>query len=143
MGIKNILKIAKKILTKKKDAVEEPMILKTEDVIKKPEVNQDRITETTSTLTRETQLTWVEYFQNQYKPLKQFFSNKKSYTTSTSSCNQYLQLTAEISQSSATDADGSSTSVKTKRKGRSATILTSSAGVEGDATLGKKSLLGE
>jgi hypothetical protein len=43
----------------------------------------------------------------------------------------------------ATDADGSSTSVKTKRKGRSATILTSSAGVEGDATLGKKSLLGE
>jgi hypothetical protein len=51
--------------------------------------------------------------------------------------------TAEISQSSATDADGSSTSVKTKRKGRSATILTSSTGVEGDATLGKKSLLGE
>jgi hypothetical protein len=51
--------------------------------------------------------------------------------------------TAEVSQSSATDADGSSTSVKTKRKGRSATILTSSAGVEGDATLGKKSLLGE
>jgi hypothetical protein len=49
---------------------------------------------------------------------------------------------AEVSQSSATDADGSSTSVKTKRKGRSATILTSSAGVEGDATLGKKSLLG-
>ena len=60
--------------------------------------------------------------------------------------------TAEISQSSATDADGSSTSVKTngsstsvktKRKGRSATILTSPTGVEGDATLGKKSLLGE
>jgi len=50
--------------------------------------------------------------------------------------------TAEISQSTATDADGYSSSVKTKRKGRSATILTSSAGVEGDATLGKKSLLG-
>ena len=49
---------------------------------------------------------------------------------------------AEISQSTATDADGYSSSVKTKRKGRSATILTSSAGVEGDATLGKKSLLG-
>ena len=49
---------------------------------------------------------------------------------------------AEISQSTATDADGDLTSVKTKRKGRSATILTSSAGVEGDATLGKKSLLG-
>jgi hypothetical protein len=54
MGIKNILKIAKKILTKKKDEVEEPMILKVEDVIKKPETSQDRITETTSTLTRET-----------------------------------------------------------------------------------------
>lgn len=50
--------------------------------------------------------------------------------------------TAEVSQSTATDADGYSSSVKTKRKGRSATILTSSAGVEGDATLGKKSLLG-
>tara|TARA_R110000787_G_scaffold9664_1_gene33519 strand:+ start:432 stop:683 length:252 start_codon:yes stop_codon:yes gene_type:complete len=50
--------------------------------------------------------------------------------------------TAEVSQSTATDADGSSTSVKTKRKGRSGTILTSSAGVEGDTTLGKKSLLG-
>tara|TARA_R100001377_G_scaffold76826_1_gene53882 strand:+ start:557 stop:841 length:285 start_codon:yes stop_codon:yes gene_type:complete len=50
--------------------------------------------------------------------------------------------TAEVSQSTATDADGYSSSVKTKRKGRSATILTSSAGVEGDVTLGKKSLLG-
>jgi hypothetical protein len=77
MGIKNILKIAKKILTKKKDEVEEPMILKTEDVIKKPEVNQDRITETTSTLTRETQLTWVEYLQNQ-----NFFSKQKCTTRS-------------------------------------------------------------
>ncbi len=48
---------------------------------------------------------------------------------------------AEISQSTATDADGYSSSVK-QTKGRSATILTSSAGVEGDATLGKKSLLG-
>jgi len=53
--------------------------------------------------------------------------------------------TAEVSQSTATDADGYSSaamSLKTKRKGRSATILTSSAGVEGDATLGKRSLLG-
>jgi hypothetical protein len=51
---------------------------------------------------------------------------------------------AEVSQSSATDATGmDSASKKIKRKGRSATILTSSAGVEGDATLGKKSLLGE
>ena len=52
--------------------------------------------------------------------------------------------TAEVSQSAATDATGmDSASKKIKRKGRSATILTSSAGVEGDATLGKKSLLGE
>ena len=51
---------------------------------------------------------------------------------------------AEVSQSAATDATGmDSASKKIKRKGRSATILTSSAGVEGDATLGKKSLLGE
>jgi len=52
--------------------------------------------------------------------------------------------TAEVSQSSATDAtEMDSASKKIKRKGRSATILTSSSGVEGDATLGKKSLLGE
>lgn len=50
--------------------------------------------------------------------------------------------TAEVSQSTSTDADGYSSSVKTKRKGRSATILTGPAGVEGDVTLGKKSLLG-
>lgn len=50
--------------------------------------------------------------------------------------------TAEVSQSTAMDADGYSSSVKTKRKGRSATILTGPAGVEGDVTLGKKSLLG-
>jgi hypothetical protein len=79
----------------------------------------------------------VEYLQNQklpyHKPAQAILiQNLKVSPT-----------TAEISQSSATDADGSSTSVKTKRKGRSATILTSSAGVEGDATLGKKSLLGE
>jgi len=50
---------------------------------------------------------------------------------------------AEVSQSEAANADGNlETSIKNKRKGRSATILTSTAGVEGDATLGKKSLLG-
>jgi hypothetical protein len=39
--------------------------------------------------------------------------------------------TAEVSQSAATDATGMySASKKIKRKGRSATILTSSAGVE-------------
>ena len=50
--------------------------------------------------------------------------------------------TAEVSQSAATDMYQTSASRKIKRKGRSATILTSTAGVEGDATLGKKSLLG-
>ena len=51
--------------------------------------------------------------------------------------------TAEVSQSAATDATGmDSASKKIKRKGRSATILTSPTGVEGDATLGKKTLLG-
>ena len=49
---------------------------------------------------------------------------------------------AEVSQSAATDMDQGTTSRKVKRKGRSATILTSTAGVEGDATLGTKSLLG-
>lgn len=50
--------------------------------------------------------------------------------------------TSEVSQSAATDMDQGSASRKIKRKGRSATILTSTAGVEGDTTLGKKSLLG-
>lgn len=50
--------------------------------------------------------------------------------------------TAEVSQSAATDMDQTSDIRKRKRKGRSATILTSTAGVEGDATLGTKSLLG-
>jgi|TARA_R110000782_G_scaffold565_1_gene1892 hypothetical protein len=50
---------------------------------------------------------------------------------------------AEVSQSSATDADGFD-SRKTKAKGRSATIMTSSKGVEDETiTLGKKSLLGQ
>ena len=50
---------------------------------------------------------------------------------------------AEVSQSSATSADGYD-SRKTKAKGRSATIMTSSKGVEDETiTLGKKSLLGQ
>jgi hypothetical protein len=50
---------------------------------------------------------------------------------------------AEVSQSEATNADGTtSASRKIKRKGRSATILTSPTGVEGGATLGTQSLLG-
>ena len=50
---------------------------------------------------------------------------------------------AEVSQSSATAMDGYD-SRKTKRKGRSATIMTSSRGVqrEDTLTLGKPSLLG-
>jgi hypothetical protein len=49
---------------------------------------------------------------------------------------------AEVSQSSATNQDGETDMRKVRRRGRSATILTSTAGVEGDATLGTKSLLG-
>ena len=50
---------------------------------------------------------------------------------------------AEVSQSSAVDADGYD-SRRTKAKGRSATIITSSKGVEDETiTLGKKSLLGQ
>ena len=51
--------------------------------------------------------------------------------------------TAEVSQSEATATDGmGAMSRKVKRKGRSATILTSSAGVDESVTLGTKSLLG-
>jgi hypothetical protein len=51
--------------------------------------------------------------------------------------------TAEVSQSEATAADGTGAmSRKVKRKGRSATILTSSSGVDQSVTLGTQSLLG-
>ena len=50
---------------------------------------------------------------------------------------------AEVSQSEATSADGYDAR-KTKAKGRSSTIITSSKGVEDETiTLGKKSLLGQ
>ena len=50
---------------------------------------------------------------------------------------------AEVSQSEATSMDGYD-SRKTKAKGRSATIMTSSKGVEDETlTLGRKSLLGQ
>ena len=49
---------------------------------------------------------------------------------------------AEVSQSTATSMDGYD-SRKTKRRGRSATILTGPTGVQEDLTLGKKSLLGQ
>ena len=50
---------------------------------------------------------------------------------------------AEVSQSSATSADGYDLR-KTKAKGRSATITTGSKGVEDETvTLGKKTLLGQ
>ena len=49
----------------------------------------------------------------------------------------------EVSQATATSMDGYD-SRKTKAKGRSATIMTSSKGVEDDTlTLGRKSLLGK
>ena len=50
---------------------------------------------------------------------------------------------AEVSQSTATSMDGYD-SRKTKRRGRSATILTGPAGVQEEtATLGRRSLLGQ
>ena len=50
---------------------------------------------------------------------------------------------AEVSQSEATNMDGYDAR-KTKAKGRSSTIITSSKGVEDESlTLGKKSLLGK
>jgi hypothetical protein len=50
---------------------------------------------------------------------------------------------SEVSQATATSMDGYD-SRKTKAKGRSATIMTSSKGVEDETlTLGKKSLLGQ
>jgi len=50
---------------------------------------------------------------------------------------------AEVSQSEATSADGYDLR-KTKAKGRSSTIMTSSKGVSDETiTLGKKSLLGQ
>ena len=50
---------------------------------------------------------------------------------------------AEVSQSEATNMDGYDAR-KTKAKGRSSTIMTSSKGVEDESlTLGKKSLLGK
>ena len=48
---------------------------------------------------------------------------------------------AEVSQSTATDADVYDPR-KTKRKGRSTTIITSAQGVDQNFTLGKQSLLG-
>ena len=50
--------------------------------------------------------------------------------------------TAEVSQSTAVSADGYD-SMNTKRKGRSATVLTGPKGVEDETlTLGRRSLLG-
>ena len=50
--------------------------------------------------------------------------------------------TAEVSQVTATSMDGYD-SLRTKRKGRSATVLTGSRGVEDQTvTLGRRSLLG-
>jgi hypothetical protein len=46
--------------------------------------------------------------------------------------------TSEVSQASATDAAG----IKRRRRGRSPTILTGSAGVQEGATLGTPTLLG-
>jgi len=50
---------------------------------------------------------------------------------------------AELSQATATNADGYDSRL-TKRKGRSGTIITGSQGIQNDTvTLGRKSLLGQ
>mgnify|MGYP000503361644 CR=1 FL=1 len=49
---------------------------------------------------------------------------------------------AEVSQATATDEQGLTPAQRARRRGRSATILTSTTGVEGETTLGTKSLLG-
>ena len=50
---------------------------------------------------------------------------------------------AEVSQATATSADGYDSRL-TKRKGRSGTIITGSQGIQDDTvTLGRKSLLGQ
>lgn len=49
---------------------------------------------------------------------------------------------AEVSQATATEEQGLTAAQRARRRGRSATILTSTTGVEGDTTLGKKTLLG-
>ena len=50
---------------------------------------------------------------------------------------------AEVSQATATEEQGLTEAQRARRRGRSATILTSTTGVEGETTLGKKSLLGQ
>lgn len=50
---------------------------------------------------------------------------------------------AEVSQSAATDQEGLTAAQRARRRGRSATILTSVTGVEGEPTLGTRSLLGQ
>ena len=50
---------------------------------------------------------------------------------------------AEVSQATATEEQGLTAAQRARRRGRSATILTSTMGVEGETTLGKKSLLGQ
>ena len=52
----------------------------------------------------------------------------------------YAPTTAEVSQAGATEMDNKG--IKRRRRGRSMTILTGSAGVEEGATLGTPTLLG-
>jgi len=50
---------------------------------------------------------------------------------------------AEVSQATATEEQGLTTAQRARRRGRSATILTGVTGVEGEPTLGTRSLLGQ
>jgi hypothetical protein len=57
-----------------------------------------------------------------------------------SAATTYAPTTAQVSQASATDMDDKG--IRRRRRGRSMTILTGSAGVQEGATLGTPTLLG-
>jgi hypothetical protein len=67
-------------------------------------------------------------------------SSSISYYANLTKSKSFSPTTAEVSQASATDMDNKG--IKRRRRGRSMTILTGSAGVQEGATLGTPTLLG-
>ena len=72
------------------------------------------------------------------KPITSIVSPPKPVSAPAPMATTTAPTTAEVSQASATDAQG----LKRRRRGRSSTILTGAAGVEQGATLGTPTLLG-
>jgi hypothetical protein len=76
------------------------------------------------------------------KPIASFVSPSNQQAVAKQVIDQQVKTTspttAEVDQASATDASG----IKRRRRGRSPTILTGSAGVQEGATLGSPTLLG-